>query len=95
MTVIKYGFGSLADAASDIETSSRNIGSQLEDLKDQLKPMVSSWEGEAADGYQEHQNKWDTAAQDLNDILSAIGRAVEDGNNRMQSVNTAAANSWG
>ena len=57
--------------------------------------MVSSWEGEAADRYQEHQNKWDTAAQDLNDILSAIGRAVEDGNDRMQSVNTAAANSWG
>jgi len=95
VTVIKYGFGSLADAATDIETSSRNIGNQLEDLKNSLKPMVASWEGEASDRYQEHQAKWDTAAQDLNDILSTIGRAVEDGNNRMQSVNTAAANSWG
>ena len=40
MTVIKYGFGSLADAATDIETSSRNIGTQLEDLKNQLKPCL-------------------------------------------------------
>lgn len=95
MTVIKYGFGSLADAASDIETSSRNIGIQLEDLKSQLKPMVASWEGEASERYQAHQAKWDTAAAELNEILSTIGRAVDEGNNRMQSVNTAAANSWG
>lgn len=95
MTVIKYGFGSLADAASDIETSSRNIGIQLEDLKSQLKPMVASWEGEASERYQAHQAKWDTAAAELNEILSTIGRAVDEGNSRMQSVNTAAANSWG
>lgn len=95
MTVIKYGFGSLADAATDIETSSRNITAQLEDLKSQLKPMVSTWEGEAGQRYQEHQAKWDTAAQELNEILTTIGRAVDEGNNRMQAVNTAAANSWG
>lgn len=95
MTVIKYGFGSLADAAADIETSFRNIGAQLEDLKAQIKPMVSTWEGEAAQRYQEHQAKWDTAAQELNEILTTIGRAVDEGNNRMQAVNTAAANSWG
>ncbi|WKK60900.1 WXG100 family type VII secretion target [Corynebacterium sp. P3-F1] len=95
MTVIKYGFGSLAEAAADIETSSRNIGAQLEDLKAQIKPMVATWEGEAAQRYQEHQLKWDTAAQELNEILTTIGRAVDEGNNRMQAVNIAAANSWG
>lgn len=95
MTVIKYGFGSLADAASDIQNSSRNIGTQLDDLKSQLQPMVDSWEGEAAERYQEHQRKWDTAAGELNEILSTIGRAVDEGNDRMQAVNTAAANSWG
>lgn len=95
MTVIKYGFGSLAGAAADIESSSRTIGSQLEDLKAQLKPMVASWEGEAAESYQAHQAKWDTAAAELNEILSTIGRAVDEGNERMQAVNTAAANSWG
>ena len=94
MTVIKYGFGSLAGAAADIESSSRSIGSQLEDLKAQLKPMVSTWEGEAAQSYQVHQQKWDAAAAELNQILSSIARVVSEGNQRMQEVNTAAANSW-
>lgn len=94
MSVIKYSFASLTGAAEDIETSSRTIAGQLEDLKAQLKPMVSTWEGEAAVSYQQHQDKWDAAAAELTAILSTIGRAVEDGNQRMQAVNTAAANSW-
>ncbi|GAB3072529.1 WXG100 family type VII secretion target [Corynebacterium aquatimens] len=95
MSVIKYGFGSLATAATDIETSSLAIGAQLEDLKGQIKPMVSAWEGDAADSYLAHQAKWDQAAAELNEILTAISRAVADGNDRMRAVNTAAANSWG
>ena len=62
MTVIKYSFTSLSAAAEDIETSSRTITGQLEDLKAQIKPMVSAWEGDAADGYKQHQDKWDAAA---------------------------------
>lgn len=95
MTVIKYGFGSLAGAAADIESSSLKIGAQLDDLKSRLAPMVSTWGGESAESYQAHQAKWDTAAAELNQILTTIGRAVDDGNQRMQAVNTAAANSWG
>lgn len=95
MSVIKYGFNSLDGAAADIQSSSRNIGAQLADLKASLKPMVATWEGEAAESYQAHQAKWDAAAADLNEILTTIGRAVEEGNQRMRAVNTAAANSWG
>ena len=94
MSVIKYSFASLSAAAEDIETSSRTITGQLEDLKAQIKPMVSAWEGDAATSYKQHQDKWDAAALELAEILSTIGRAVEEGNQRMKAVNTAAANSW-
>ena len=94
MTVIKYSFTSLSAAAEDIETSSRTITGQLEDLKAQIKLMVSAWEGDAADSYKQHQDKWDAAALELTEILSTIARAVEDGNQRMKAVITAAANSW-
>ena len=33
MSIIKYSFASLSGAAEDIETSSRTIQGQLEDLK--------------------------------------------------------------
>lgn len=94
MSIIKYSFVSLSGAAEDIETSSRTIQGQLEDLKAQIKPMVSTWEGDSAVSYQQHQAKWDAAAAELAVILSTIGRAVEEGNQRMKAVNTAAANSW-
>lgn len=94
MSMIKYGFGAISNASQDILASSRTISAQLDELKAQLKPMVDTWDGEASDAYQLHQAKWDAAAAELNEILTAIGRAVEDGNARMQKVNTAAANSW-
>lgn len=37
MSIIKYSFASLSGAAEDIETSSRTIQGQLEDLKAQIK----------------------------------------------------------
>lgn len=95
MATIKYGFGSLAGAAADLENSSIAIGAQLDDLKTQISPMVAAWEGDASESYQAHQAKWDQAAAELNEILLGIARAVSDGNERMQAVNAAAANSWG
>nr|VDG62374.1 ESAT-6 [Streptococcus thermophilus] len=94
MTVIKYAFNSISNTSQDILQSSREINGRLEELKAQLRPMVDSWDGDAAEAYQLHQSKWDAAAEELNEILTTIGNTVENGNSRMKSVNTAAANSW-
>ncbi|EFK54951.1 WXG100 family type VII secretion target [Corynebacterium genitalium ATCC 33030] len=94
MTVIKYQFASISNTSQDILQSALTIDGQLEDLKARLRPMVDSWDGEAAEAYQIHQAKWDAAAEELNEILTVIGNTVENGNSRMKAVNTAAANSW-
>ncbi|WP_342319046.1 WXG100 family type VII secretion target [Corynebacterium mayonis] len=92
---IKYGFGQLSGAAQDMESAAANIAGQLNDLKAMLQPMVATWEGDAAEAYNVHQRKWDQAAEDLNTILRTIATTVEEGNSRMQAVNSAAAASWG
>lgn len=92
---IKYDFAQISNAATDIRSSAARIDGQLADLKDMIKPMTDSWEGEAATSYRAHQAKWDQAAEDLNRILNQISDTVEEGNNQMMAVNTAAANSWG
>lgn len=91
---IKYSFGAIQEAAADIRSTSARINTVLEDLKRQLEPMVATWEGDSAEAYQEAQQKWDTAAAELNTILDTIGNTVNEGNDRMSDVNRRAASTW-
>ena len=95
MSVIKYGFGEIDAAASDIQSTSGRINSLLDGLKQQISPMVQSWEGSSSTAYQEAQRKWDRAANELNTILATISNTVREGNDRMAEVNRRAAASWG
>lgn len=91
---IKYSFGAIQEAADDIKSTSARINSLLEELKRQLEPMVSTWEGDSAEAYIAAQQQWDTAAAELNSILGTIGTAVSEGNDRMCDVNRRAAATW-
>lgn len=73
---IKVTFGGLEAAAGNISTQAQRVQSALDDLKAFLQPLVSSWTGGAAEAYNVHQRKWDTAAADLQQVLAAIGTAV-------------------
>lgn len=95
MDAIKYQFGAIEAAAGDINATSGRINGLLADLKSQIQPMVSTWEGDSAVAYQEAQAKWDRSAAELNTILSTISRTVSQGNDRMSDVNRMAAASWG
>lgn len=75
---IKVTFGGLEAAAGNITTQSQKVQSSLDDLKAYLAPLVSSWTGLAAENYNAHQKKWDTAAADLQQVLAAIGTAVNN-----------------
>ncbi|APT84073.1 WXG100 family type VII secretion target [Corynebacterium aquilae] len=91
---IKYQFGAISAAAGDIQSTSGRINALLDNLKAHIKPMVSTWEGESAVAYQAAQQKWDTAAAELNAILASIAGTVQEGNDRMSDVNRQAAASW-
>lgn len=93
--LIHYTFGDIAAASADIHATSARINGLLDDLKAEIAPMVSTWEGESAIAYQQAQKQWDAAAAELNSVLARIARAVQEGNDRMGDVNRAAAQSWG
>ena len=95
MDQIKYPFGNIAAAAADIRATAGSMNALLDDLKQQLRPMVSTWEGDSASAYQTAQAKWDSAAAELNTILETIASTVQEGNDRMSEVNRMAAASWG
>lgn len=95
MSTIKYEFGAIQTAASDISSTSGRINNLLDDLKSLIQPMVSTWEGDSAVAYAQAQDKWDRAAAELNTVLATISQTVGQSNDRMSDVNRRAAASWG
>lgn len=93
--MIKYGFGEIEAAATDIQATSGRINSLLDGLKSNLAPMVATWEGDSATAYQQAQQLWDRSAAELNAILATISQTVRASNDRMSEVNRIAAASWG
>lgn len=91
---IKVTFAELATAQGDIASSASRINSRLDDLRRFLTPLVATWEGAAAVMYQEKQRAWDTAAADINVVLTQIGRAVGEANANYQQTEAANAGRW-
>ncbi|MCA1655667.1 MAG: WXG100 family type VII secretion target [Pseudonocardiaceae bacterium] len=73
---IKVSFAGLSQGSADIARSAQLIDQELQDLKTKIGKLVSGWTGSAAEEYQQHQRKWDTAAADLQRVLASIGTAV-------------------
>ncbi|MGH2787375.1 MAG: WXG100 family type VII secretion target [Actinomycetota bacterium] len=88
-------FGSLSQAQADIQSVSNSLNQQLGDLKSYLAPMVSTWTGAASSEYQAKQAQWDSAAAELNQILSRIGGTVGQALANYESTEKTNQSMWG
>jgi WXG100 family type VII secretion target len=87
-------FAALAEAAQTIQSTSNNLNTKLSDLESQLKPVVSTWTGSASENYQVQQTKWNQAQTDLNQVLLAISKAVENAHDAYSQTETANTQAW-
>jgi WXG100 family type VII secretion target len=78
MSELRVNFGQLQAAAGHIDATISGLHSQLGDLESSAKPLVSTWNGSAQDAYQQRQQQWTRAAQDLTQILQNIKKALEE-----------------
>lgn len=85
MTEIRYNFAQLNAAADDINSTMGNMTNELEGLKQGLQPLLSTWEGEAQAAYYKRQSEWETAANDIRDLLGKIGNALRQSASTMQA----------
>lgn len=88
-------FAALAEAAQRIQQTSSSLNQKLSDLENQLKPVVSSWTGQASENYQVQQQKWNQAQTDLTNVLQAIGKAVEAAHDAYTQTEQTNAGAWG
>ena len=94
-TGITVTFGTIAQAQSDVARTVAQIDGQLNDLRQFLAPMVSTWEGGASSDYQVLQKRWDTSAADLNAVLQQISAMLGQANEGYQATESANAAVWG
>jgi early secretory antigenic target protein ESAT-6 len=75
--LLRVNFASLAEAGADIEKAVNELDTKLGELKADARPLVDTWEGKAQAAYYQRQQKWDSAATDLKNILHSIKVAVD------------------
>jgi 6 kDa early secretory antigenic target len=88
-------FAAIAEASQNVNNTSNLLNQKLDDLQRQLQPLVSDWTGTAAENYQAKQRQWNQAQQQLTQVLSAIGKVLEQAHDSYSSVEKSNAATWG
>ena len=71
-------FSALHQGSESITAALKALDAQLQDLENDAKPLVATWDGQAKDAYFQRQRNWQQAAADLKAILYDIKKALDE-----------------
>ncbi|MFI5955621.1 WXG100 family type VII secretion target [Cryptosporangium sp. NPDC051539] len=73
---IAVNFASLTKAAEDIQSAIGKMNAELDGLEKGVQPLLATWDGDAKAAYMARKREWDSASQDLAQLLTGIKGAV-------------------
>ncbi|HEY4457093.1 MAG TPA: WXG100 family type VII secretion target [Pseudonocardiaceae bacterium] len=91
---IAVSFGELEALGGQIQSTATQIESELDSLRSQIANVDQIWEGSTASGYQATKQKWFQAADDLRQVLNAIGAAVSAAEQAYAQTEQKNASAW-
>jgi len=77
---LRVNHAGLDTAAQDLMTAVKDIDDRLNRLESELAPLRSDWTGNAQMSYQQAKAKWDTAIQEMKDLLAQTSTSVNQSN---------------
>ena len=77
---LRVNHAGLDTAAEDLGTAVKQIDDRLNRLEQELAPLRSDWTGSAQQSYQVAKTKWDTAMQEMRDLLQETSTTVHQSN---------------
>ncbi|GIJ79980.1 WXG100 family type VII secretion target [Micromonospora phaseoli] len=86
---IRYNFAGLNAAADSCGGAVKNLTGELDGLKSGIAPLLATWDGDAREAYFRRQADWESAANDLRDLLGRIERALRESAAKMQAREAA------
>jgi early secretory antigenic target protein ESAT-6 len=92
MSELLVSFTQLQAAVGHIDTAVNGLHSGLSDCESAAKPLVASWNGAARDAYQQRQQRWTQAAEDLTGILTSIKQALVESTEHYQQTEKSNTN---
>lgn len=92
-TRISMNYETLEAASAEIASQSSAMTGTLSDLRGQLEAL--QWQGADKAAYEEAKAQWDSAFDKINEILEAVGRAVDNAKTRYQEAEAANAARFG
>ncbi|MEU6858318.1 WXG100 family type VII secretion target [Glycomyces sp. NPDC046736] len=84
---IAMSYEQLEGATAEIASQSGEMNGTLTDLRSQLEAL--DWEGADKASYEESKAQWDAAFAKIDEILQAVGRAVDNAKNRYMETEAA------
>jgi WXG100 family type VII secretion target len=87
-----YQFPVLQQASTDIGNACNTMMEKLETLNRSLDVKLADWDGGSRGSYTETKNAWNTAASNIQGLLMAISRAVQDSSDKMAAQELRNAN---
>ncbi|MFC5064200.1 WXG100 family type VII secretion target [Actinomycetospora atypica] len=91
---IKVSFGALDTAVADVQGGARAMEQRMQQLRADVAPMLSTWDGAARESYAAAQQQWDAGWAELQDALAQLGQATAGANQGYTDVERAAAQSF-
>jgi WXG100 family type VII secretion target len=77
-----------------IERTSTEIRSELDTLQSTIDTLARQWTGGASEAFQAKIHQWQTAADDLRQSLTRLGKIVHTTNANYQSALTTNTRMW-
>jgi WXG100 family type VII secretion target len=87
-------FATIQAAADQTGSTNRSIQTLLDDLYSMLQPIVATWSGVSAEGFQYQHQQWVAAAQDLNVVLRDIATALLESHDTYGQAESAVQDLW-
>jgi WXG100 family type VII secretion target len=81
-------------AAQDLGTMVKQIDDRLNRLESELAPLRSDWTGNAQQAYTAAKAKWDTAMQEMKDLLQQTSTTVTQSNADYMAADNRGARSF-
>lgn len=91
---IKYNFGEIELLAAALTKQARDMEDKFEQLKRDISPLVQNWTGDTFTKYMDAQQRWDSSAASLADVLRTLAGAVGRGNQDMAETEAANSRVW-
>ena len=92
---IKVNHGALDTAVDDMRQTVGKIDERLNQLESELQPLRNSWAGNQQVAYTVAKGKWDTAIQEMRDLLNETHMAVTTSNDDYRNADKQGAALFG